>query len=52
MQIFLLVSQSQVVTTMLRSTPWGRGGLVWGSSPLAMRSVQSAKYSTARRPIG
>ena len=36
--------QSQVVTTMLRSTPCGRGGLACGSSPLATRSVQSPKY--------
>ena len=38
------VDQSQAVTTMLRSTPGGRGGLAFGSSPLAMRSVQSPKY--------
>ncbi len=38
------VDQSQVVTTMLRSTPVGRGGLAFGSSPLATRSVQSPKY--------
>src|SRR5436190_10709705 len=38
------VDQSQVVTTMLRSTPAGRGGLLFGSSPLATRSVQSPKY--------
>src|SRR5690348_5521320 len=36
--------QSQVVTTRLRSTPAGRGGLLFGSSPLATRSVQSPKY--------
>ncbi len=36
--------QSQVVTTRLRSTPAGRGGLLLGSSPLATRSVQSPKY--------
>src|SRR3989441_4509212 len=36
--------RSHVVTTMLRSTPWGRIGLLCGSSPLAMRSVQSPKY--------
>src|SRR5262245_11553893 len=29
---------------MLRSTPCGRGGLFLGNSPLATRSVQSAKY--------
>ena len=29
---------------MLRSTPCGRVGLLFGSSPLATRSVQSAKY--------
>ena len=33
--------QSRSVTTMLRSTPCGRCGLANGSSPLAMRSVQS-----------
>src|SRR3954454_12850378 len=38
------VDQSQVVTTRLRSTPVGRGGLFLGSSPLATRSVQSPKY--------
>src|ERR1044071_10272312 len=31
--------QSQVVTTRLRSTPAGRGGLFFGNSPLATRSV-------------
>src|SRR3954467_7779936 len=36
--------QSQVVTTRLRSTPVGRGGLLFGNSPLATRSVQSPKY--------
>ena len=34
---------------MLRSTPCGRGGLRWGSSPLAMRSVQSPKYLNGAR---
>src|SRR5262245_62576036 len=29
---------------MLRSTPCGRDGLFLGNSPLATRSVQSAKY--------
>src|SRR6478735_10837725 len=38
------VDQSQVVTTRLRSTPEGRCGLFFGSSPLATRSVQSPKY--------
>jgi hypothetical protein len=33
--------QSRSVMTMLRSTPCGRGGFANGSSPLAMRSVQS-----------
>src|SRR6186713_3755086 len=35
------VDQSHVVTTRLRSTPAGRAGLAFGSSPLATRSVQS-----------
>jgi hypothetical protein len=33
--------QSRSVTTMLRSTPCGRDGVANGSSPFAMRSVQS-----------
>ena len=37
---------------MLRSTPWGRGGLLCGSSPLAMRSVQSPKYLNGAPPRG
>ena len=37
------VAQSHKVTTMLRSTPCGRGGFGFGSSPAAMRSVHSAK---------
>ena len=44
------VDQSQVVTTMLRSTPWGRVGLLCGSSPLATRSVQSPKYLNGTPP--
>ena len=35
---------------MLRSTPCGRGGFACGSSPLAMRSVQSPKLSNASAP--
>ena len=35
---------------MLRSTPCGRGGLACGSSPLAMRSVQSPKYLNGAPP--
>ena len=41
---------SHVVTTMLRSTPCGRGGLLFGSSPLAMRSVQSPRYLNGAPP--
>ena len=37
---------------MLRSTPCGRGGLLLGSSPLAMRSVQSPKYWYGTPPSG
>src|SRR5438093_1385763 len=36
------VPQSHIVTTRLRSTPFGLGGAEWGSSPFAIRSVQSA----------
>ena len=44
-QILVLVSaQSRSVTTTLRSTPCGRGGVANGSSPFLMRSVQSAKF--------
>ena len=32
---------SHSVSTRLRSMPVGRGGVVAGTSPLAMRSVQS-----------
>src|SRR5690242_5609962 len=35
---------SHDVMTTLRSSPSGRGGLAFGNSPLAMRSVQSPKY--------
>ncbi len=35
---------------MLRSTPCGRGGLAFGSSPLATRSVQSPKYLNGTPP--
>src|SRR5262245_35341112 len=42
--------QSRSVTTMLRSTPCGRGGLANGSSPLAIRSVQSPKYLNGAPP--
>src|SRR5258708_39835462 len=42
--------QSQVVTTTLRSTPCGRGGLLWGSSPLATRPVQSPTYLCVAPP--
>ena len=36
--------------TTLRSTPAGRGGLDFGSSPLATRSVQSPKYLNGTPP--
>ena len=43
--------QPHIVITTLRSTPCGRGGS-GGTSPAAMRSVQSAKSCSARsRPI-
>ena len=35
------VPHSHDVTTTLRSTPCGRSGLCFGSSPWAMRSIQS-----------
>src|SRR5579884_2989890 len=38
------VDHSHQVITTLRSTPLGRGGLSFGSSPLAIRSVHSPKY--------
>src|SRR5262249_51516774 len=41
---------SHDVTTTLRSTPCGRGGLFFGSSPLATRSVQSPKYLNGTPP--
>ena len=41
-------AQSHSVTTMLRSAPCGRDGLAPGSSPAAMRSVQSANSLKAR----
>ena len=41
---------SHEVTTTLRSTPAGRGGLFLGSSPLATRSVQSPKYLNGTPP--
>src|SRR3981189_609551 len=44
------VDQSQVVTTTLRSTPAGRCGFCLGSSPFAMRSVQSPKYLKGTPP--
>src|SRR5215472_15629047 len=44
------VPQSHVVTTMLRSAPCGRGGFACGSSPLAMRSVQSPKNLNGAPP--
>src|SRR5262245_41864555 len=37
---------------MLRSTPWGRAGLLCGSSPRATRSVQSANYLNGALPSG
>jgi hypothetical protein len=46
----LSFSQSQVVTTRLRSTPEGRAGGVCGSSPLAIRSVQSPKKRKGAPP--
>src|SRR6202021_3541445 len=44
------VLHSHSVMTRLRSTPCGRGGLSAGSSPLAMRSVQSPKYLNGTPP--
>ena len=44
-------AQSQAVMTTSRSRPWGRGGASAGYSPLAIRSVQSAKSSKDRGPI-
>ena len=41
-------AQSHIVTTTLRSRPCGRGGAAAGSSPPAMRSVQSAHIASAR----
>ncbi len=41
-------AQSHIVTTTLRSRPCGRGGADAGSSPLAIRSVQSAYIVSAR----
>src|SRR3954467_13079983 len=41
---------SHEVTTTLRSTPVGRGGLCFGNSPLAIRSVQSPKYLKGTPP--
>jgi hypothetical protein len=40
--------QSHNVSTTLRSTPCGRGGLAFGVSPAATRSVQLAHSATAR----
>src|SRR6266850_7421758 len=42
------VAQSQSVITTLRSTPCGRDGFVAGSSPAAIRSVQSENNANAR----
>src|SRR5262249_7659178 len=44
------VLHSHSVTTRSRSTPCGRGGLSFGSSPLAMRSVQSPRYLKGTPP--
>ena len=44
--------QSRSVTTMLRSAPWGRGGVANGSSPLAIRSVHSRSSRTPPGPAG
>src|SRR4029079_14872746 len=38
------VAHSHEVTTTLRSTPCGRAGFVFGSSPFATRSVQSPTH--------
>src|SRR5712664_1163748 len=46
----LSVPHSHEVTTTLRSAPCGRGGLAFGSSPLAMRSVQSPRYLNGAPP--
>src|SRR2546427_6001838 len=35
-------AQSHIEITMLRSTPFGRGGATLGKAPSAIRSVQSA----------
>src|SRR5580692_7844908 len=40
--------QSHTVMTTLRSRPCGRGGFVAGSSPLAIRSVQSPSIAAPR----
>src|SRR6266480_4907908 len=37
-----------MLITMFRSTPWGRDGFDLGSSPAAIRSVQSAYNCNAR----
>src|SRR5215510_3046095 len=44
------VDHSHEVTTTLRSTPCGRGGLDFGSSPLATRSVHSPRYLNGAPP--
>ena len=41
---------SHEVTTTLRSTPCGRCGLSFGSSPFATRSVHSPKYLNGTPP--
>ncbi len=42
-----MAPQSHIVITTLRSIPCGRSGRAKGSSPAAMRSVQSAKSESA-----
>src|SRR3990172_1519678 len=42
------LDQSQMVATMFRSMPAGRGGLLAGSSPRAIRVPQSARYLIGR----
>src|SRR5207237_4551477 len=44
------IDHSHMLMTTLRSTPWGRGGFSAGSSPAAMRSVQSANSANAFGP--
>ena len=50
----IVVPHSHEVMTTLRSTPCGRAGFSAGTSPVAIRSVQSANIRRARarpRPV-